>query len=190
MLRLELVDGRVCPLVFCDFCGHRIDGEGNFGTGYFPDGHTIYGGRPSFTHKGCCEAFEERHDSELLWGWDEIEWLPVYLGQNLHIDWIKAGEAAASVGHYFQGLGPVSHTATPRKRKGERPERVQVSLKLRFEIFQRDGYRCRLCGRSAEDGIQLHVDHKHPVIKGGTNEETNLWTLCLECNLGKRTKDL
>jgi hypothetical protein len=69
-------------------------------------------------------------------------------------------------------------------------ERVAISASKRFEIFKRDSYRCRLCGRSSEDGAALHVDHQKPVAKGGTNDDDNLWTLCDRCNLGKSDCDL
>jgi hypothetical protein len=60
-----------------------------------------------------------------------------------------------------------------------------ISLKLRFEIFARDGYKCVICGRNADDGVKLHVDHIHPFSKGGLTKKENLRTLCLECNIGK-----
>lgn len=61
-----------------------------------------------------------------------------------------------------------------------------VGLTLRFRIFKRDNYRCQLCGRSAQDGVTLEVDHKVPRAKGGSNDPSNLWTLCFDCNRGKR----
>lgn len=67
----------------------------------------------------------------------------------------------------------------PEKRK-------PINARLRFTILQRDGYRCQLCGRSAErDGVKLHVDHQQPRSKGGPDDEENLWTLCADCNIGK-----
>ena len=41
------------------------------------------------------------------------------------------------------------------------------------------------CGASKDDGATLHVDHKVPVSKGGTDELSNLQTLCSDCNLNK-----
>jgi hypothetical protein len=65
-----------------------------------------------------------------------------------------------------------------------------VSLKLRFRILERDKYRCVICGRSAEDGVKLQVDHIHPKSKGGIADESNLATLCFDCNIGKRDRVL
>lgn len=63
--------------------------------------------------------------------------------------------------------------------------RPTSNVKLRFQILKRDGYRCQLCGRSAQDGISLEVDHRMPRAQGGSNDSDNLWTLCWECNRGK-----
>ena len=63
--------------------------------------------------------------------------------------------------------------------------RAPIPPRVRFEILRRDSYRCQLCGRSASDGIRLHIDHKHAASRGGTNTLENLWTLCEPCNLGK-----
>lgn len=64
-------------------------------------------------------------------------------------------------------------------------ERSKMSSRLRFLIFQRDHYTCRICGKSKHDKVKLHVDHIIPIAKGGKTIESNLQTLCETCNLGK-----
>ena len=64
-------------------------------------------------------------------------------------------------------------------------ERSKMSNKLRFEVFKRDKYTCKICGRKQSDGVKLHVDHINPVSKGGKTLFENLQTLCDSCNLGK-----
>ncbi|EKD43052.1 MAG: hypothetical protein ACD_72C00479G0003 [uncultured bacterium] len=59
-----------------------------------------------------------------------------------------------------------------------------INLKLRYEILQRDGSRCVICGKTTKDDI-LVVDHIVPVVRGGTNSPNNLQTLCRACNHGK-----
>ena len=61
----------------------------------------------------------------------------------------------------------------------------RLLLKQRFDIFKRDNFKCRYCGRGAEEVI-LEVDHINPVSCGGGNEQENLVTACKDCNLGKR----
>jgi hypothetical protein len=63
-----------------------------------------------------------------------------------------------------------------------------VGKSLRYDIMRRDNFACVLCGQGADDGIKLEVDHIHPRSKGGGNEESNLRTLCFDCNRGKRDK--
>ena len=60
-----------------------------------------------------------------------------------------------------------------------------LSLKLRYQILKRDGHRCKICGRTANGSLTLHVDHIVPCSKGGLDDHNNLQTLCNECNLGK-----
>lgn len=75
---------------------------------------------------------------------------------------------------------------TKSKKKG-RPE---LALGLRFDVFQRDRFRCQYCGLSARDGALLHVDHVIPESKGGPTVMENLVTACVDCNLGKSDKDI
>lgn len=63
--------------------------------------------------------------------------------------------------------------------------RPAIPKRLRFLVLRRDGYQCQLCGAAAGDGVQLEVDHKVPIAKGGKTDEDNLWTLCHPCNNGK-----
>jgi len=68
-------------------------------------------------------------------------------------------------------------------KKSSKPFRV-VDLKLRQKILRRDNFTCQLCGAKAPD-VRVEVDHKVPYSKGGETVESNLWTLCWECNHGK-----
>lgn len=60
-----------------------------------------------------------------------------------------------------------------------------VSVKLRFEVFKRDSFKCQYCGRSAPD-VTLEADHIEPESLGGQTTLLNLITACFECNRGKR----
>jgi hypothetical protein len=68
--------------------------------------------------------------------------------------------------------------------------RTPVPSRMRFHVFRRDGYRCRLCGMTADDGVTLECDHIIAVANGGKTEIPNLWTLCRPCNNGKSDSDL
>jgi predicted restriction endonuclease len=73
-----------------------------------------------------------------------------------------------------------SNSKTPKTAS----KRKALSKRLRLLILERDGYKCCLCGRTAEE-VKLEVDHKIPVSKGGTDSINNLRTLCIDCNRGK-----
>ena len=69
-------------------------------------------------------------------------------------------------------------------------DRREPNIGLRFKVFQRDQFRCQLCGRSpaTELGCQLQADHNIPFSKGGKTTFENLQTLCAECNIGKSNR--
>lgn len=63
-------------------------------------------------------------------------------------------------------------------------KRESIRRSLRFQILERDGFRCVYCGATAKQA-ELHVDHIVPVVSGGTDDPSNLATACVDCNLGK-----
>src|SRR3989344_2923846 len=69
-----------------------------------------------------------------------------------------------------------------------RMSKTKISATLRFAILQRDANRCLWCGRTAADGVKLHVDHVVPESFGGTTSFENLGTLCDQCNIGKNNE--
>ncbi|MCK6123928.1 HNH endonuclease [Microbacterium sp. EYE_5] len=66
-------------------------------------------------------------------------------------------------------------------------ERSLLTPKMRIDVLQRDGRRCRACGATADDAT-LHIDHIIPVSRGGLTEMSNLQVLCQSCNLGKSNR--
>jgi HNH endonuclease len=96
----------------------------------------------------------------------------------------------------------VEPVIVPAERK-----RIGLSIRLRYEILDRDAHTCRYCGRSSP-AVMLHVDHvisqeswrtrfgsltTTQVIEGveyeGVNDRKNLVASCQDCNLGKSGKD-
>ena len=75
-----------------------------------------------------------------------------------------------------------------RRQNQIKEERSKLTPSLRYDILRRDNFMCQICGSTAKDGVQLHVDHIVPVSKGGKTEKSNLRTLCDRCNLGKSDK--
>lgn len=67
--------------------------------------------------------------------------------------------------------------------------RKSISKGRRFEIFKRDKFTCRYCGRNSNE-VVLEVDHIIAIANGGTNDDDNLITSCWDCNHGKGAKTL
>ena len=53
-------------------------------------------------------------------------------------------------------------------------------------IFERDGYRCVICGVGQNEGYELHADHVKPVDRGGESTVENGQTLCSMHNMRKK----
>lgn len=88
------------------------------------------------------------------------------------------------------GINPRSNAVfdgidVARKYRQSLRVKRQVSARVRHSILERDGFRCCDCGASVATGAVLEVDHTIPISKGGSNDASNLRTLCSDCNRGK-----
>jgi 5-methylcytosine-specific restriction endonuclease McrA len=100
--------------------------------------------------------------------------------------WRKALERfVASVDHEESEL--LSYEVEFKKRSGTKRTKRDPSLALRFFVLKRDSFRCVGCGRSPATvaGLVLEVDHVIAWANGGETIESNLRTLCFDCNRGK-----
>jgi len=73
-----------------------------------------------------------------------------------------------------------------------------IRLSTRFAIYERDGFRCLVCGHQGSWQKQkgwswksmrpsaLSLDHVVPKAWGGTNAPDNLVTLCVGCNSSRK----
>jgi 5-methylcytosine-specific restriction endonuclease McrA len=59
--------------------------------------------------------------------------------------------------------------------------RKKIALGIRQAVLEKSGYKCVYCG-SLEN---LQVDHITPVARGGSDDISNLQTLCSRCNSNK-----
>lgn len=63
-----------------------------------------------------------------------------------------------------------------------------LSGSLRYEVLKRAGFRCELCGISADERA-IEVDHIIPRKHGGDDDLINLQALCYKCNANKGARD-
>ena len=64
--------------------------------------------------------------------------------------------------------------------------RPKLPAAVRREVMDRDGHCCVVCGSEGP----LHIDHVHPVSRGGGDEVDNLQVLCARCNVSKGAKTM
>lgn len=77
-----------------------------------------------------------------------------------------------------------SQNATLRWNRPKVEGGKTTSRRTRFKVLERDGYRCRYCGKTSDD-IAIDVDHVVPVREGGSDDLDNLVAACVDCNSGK-----
>lgn len=74
-----------------------------------------------------------------------------------------------------------------------------IPIDMRVEIIERDGFKCKICGkfltscREAKRFVKLgqglyNIDHIVPVLQGGRATSENLRLTCPECNLKRKKK--
>lgn len=128
-------------------------------------------------------------------GAPEINATLATLGVNIHVRsiqrYIKRLGLSRTVGEALKarfGKMP-EHPARKfwREYKESRPiAKRSISGKRRMQVFQRDKFKCVLCGATARD-TKLVIDHVVPVAGYAgkdANDISNLRTLCHECNMG------
>ena len=115
---------------------------------------------------------KELNDNHCIKKLQELNYIDTYIGCD---------------GHYYTVFGSRLLDLPPVFPKIH--SRNSFSKSKRFRILDRDGFKCVYCGTSPREN-EIHIDHKIPLCKGGTNNDDNLVASCMECNLGKGSKIL
>lgn len=126
---------------------------------------------------------ELRTPEDLLWKLHHLG-KKTWKGMTPHKIGKLIGYVASKQGWTPYGKSKTVQFLEPRTTS-DAEERALMTPKLRYDVLIRDNLKCRVCGASAETGAHLHIDHIHPISKGGRTEFSNLQALCSQCNLGK-----
>jgi len=108
----------------------------------------------------------------LLPGEEPIEAASVTLDQDEWLEFLRQTDLVEIRALVKDEHGKVGRAIV---RKCER----QVSQNVSWEVFRRDGYRCRYCGA---DQVPLTVDHLVTWESGGPSTPENLVACCKRCN--------
>jgi hypothetical protein len=100
---------------------------------------------------------------------------------------------AKELHHFVFGHWPVGQRATEEevaafRLRREKSPRITLSAKQRNQIYERCEGKCAYCEGTILFNEVFHIDHIHPISKGGTNDDSNLTLSCVACNVRKRDK--
>ncbi len=62
--------------------------------------------------------------------------------------------------------------------------RIRIPAAVRMYVLERDRHQCQSCGKTEQES-ELNIDHIIPLAMGGSNDISNLQTLCRPCNQRK-----
>lgn len=65
-------------------------------------------------------------------------------------------------------------------------ELQDFSPTVKLQIFEKDNFRCVICGKGKNEGIEIHADHIKPKDLGGKATLENGQTLCSQHNFLKK----
>ncbi|WP_369907867.1 HNH endonuclease [Thioclava sp. NG1] len=82
--------------------------------------------------------------------------------------------------------------ATSRRKQKARKRAVTVESVDAISVFDRDSWKCQICGvktpkslRGTYDDRAPELDHIHPISKGGEHSYRNTQCTCRKCNAEK-----
>jgi hypothetical protein len=113
------------------------------------------------------------------------------LSNSAVIDGVRRALVRGYVQRYRQGMKSFYSFAARSLQRPSRPiadicpdTRTRIPDDTRWMVWERDNFTCLHCGMRS----RLSIDHITPVSKGGSDEPSNLQTLCHPCNSRKGAK--
>lgn len=105
---------------------------------------------------------------------------------------IENKEKKLAADYAWQKANPEKHknnkiAGSARRRARRKADGGSFSASDIGRILVAQRFKCAICRVSVKK--KRHVDHIHPISKGGKNSPSNIQILCPTCNLDKRAKD-
>jgi 5-methylcytosine-specific restriction endonuclease McrA len=117
--------------------------------------------------------------------------LGLMLGQRVVLSaklWRTLETGVPRVEHACCGLSPTAVLALLKAIEDLlsriEPSRQALPATTRRAVLERDGSRCRYCGKRIPKGL-VTIDHVMPVSQGGGDDTDNLVVACRSCNYSK-----
>lgn len=90
---------------------------------------------------------------------------------------------------------PMMKAKRRKRRREEKSRSADVPFQVRLYIYERDGWRCQLCGKKVDKSKMgtshkkaPSIDHILPKSKGGSDDTSNLQCAHVSCNSKKSVK--
>ena len=124
-----------------------------------------------------CVVVNDENDLHIFFLWGGVGLIEKSVADKHVPDLVGPRECMRDSSHF----GFVGVSNLPKSKTQHAP-----SKKLRLSVIRRDEFRCRVCGRSPSNyvDVELHVHHIIPWGIGGMTEEKNLITICKTCHDG------
>ncbi len=109
--------------------------------------------------------------------------------------WAKGKKAAKKAGRRSDSYRQYKHTCANNRRRARKFGTEYDSSVRSVKVFERDGWRCRICGRPTPRELlgkprpnSPTLDHIIPMSKGGGHTWDSVQCACRECNTLKGNK--
>ena len=106
----------------------------------------------------------------------------------------KDGKYSICKACYQQSTGKPSPSFGNARQRNDRLPMGKTHM-MKARLIKQSGKRCQGCGWQAPKNVHeqalarqegtFELDHKVPLSRGGNNDISNLWVLCLPCHDGK-----
>ncbi len=135
------------------------------------------------------ETYETKKFDDILHHW-YIKKKDIFMGSDVEELRKEVFEVFQKIQKDTNDIGQwINHFNSNINKIKNKKVRKPITSNLRHEVFKRDKFSCCDCGANKDkNNVMLHLDHIISVSQGGTDEFSNLQTLCNVCNMSKSNR--